>query len=168
MLSLLWELARHLRRLFMEESNAGQRHYFLLWLLEPAAGPFPFRRGPQRIGDLAHALRVTPAAVTQAVAGLEADGLVRRVPAQEDRRAVRVELTEAGAAHLATMRRNQRDWVARQLARLGDENARTLVGLLTRFRDALAEASPTCGPRDPRPHTGMAVGEGDAPRGTGH
>jgi DNA-binding MarR family transcriptional regulator len=49
--------------------------------------------GPQKMADLADALTVTPRNVTALVDGLEADGLVRRVPHSTDRRVTLVELT---------------------------------------------------------------------------
>jgi DNA-binding MarR family transcriptional regulator len=49
--------------------------------------------GPQKMATLAEALAVTPRNVTALVDGLEADGLVRRVPHSTDRRITLVELT---------------------------------------------------------------------------
>ena len=49
--------------------------------------------GPQKMADLAEALTVTPRNVTALVDGLEAEGLVRRVPHSTDRRVTLVELT---------------------------------------------------------------------------
>jgi len=49
--------------------------------------------GPQKMADLADALTVTPRNVTALVDGLEAEGLVRRVPHSTDRRVTLVELT---------------------------------------------------------------------------
>ena len=48
--------------------------------------------GPQKMADLADALMVTPRNVTALVDGLEAEGLVRRVPHSTDRRVTLVEL----------------------------------------------------------------------------
>jgi DNA-binding MarR family transcriptional regulator len=49
-------------------------------------------QGPQRMGDLAGALEVTPRSVTALVDGLERQGQVRRVPDPSDRRATIIEL----------------------------------------------------------------------------
>ena len=51
--------------------------------------------GPQRMGDLASALDVTPRNITALVDGLEGEGLVRRQPDPTDRRATKIELTES-------------------------------------------------------------------------
>src|SRR5438552_18290749 len=53
--------------------------------------------GPQRMGDLADALEVTPRSITALVDGLEAQGQVRRVPGPSDRRATISALAEGSA-----------------------------------------------------------------------
>jgi DNA-binding MarR family transcriptional regulator len=50
--------------------------------------------GPQRMGDLADILEVTPRSVTALVDGLEGQGQVRRVADPTDRRATVIELVE--------------------------------------------------------------------------
>ena len=50
--------------------------------------------GPQRMGELADALEVTPRSVTALVDGLEAQGQVRRVADPSDRRATIIEIVE--------------------------------------------------------------------------
>ena len=54
--------------------------------------------GPKSVGQLADATGLRPAATTALVDRLSGRGLVRRVPSQEDRRRVLVEMTEQGAA----------------------------------------------------------------------
>ena len=53
--------------------------------------------------DLAHSLGIEGATLTRHLDGLEAGGLVRRTRGSDDRRAVRVELTENGRALHATL-----------------------------------------------------------------
>jgi DNA-binding MarR family transcriptional regulator len=53
--------------------------------------------GPQRMGDLAEALEVTPRSVTALVDGLELQGQVRRVPDPSDRRATIIELVNGSS-----------------------------------------------------------------------
>lgn len=55
------------------------------------------RRGPARVGALAEALAVTQPTLSDALAALEAKGLVARRPDPGDARARRVTLTDAGA-----------------------------------------------------------------------
>ena len=54
------------------------------------------RCGDTPLGELAEALDSTPRNITGLVDHLERDGLVERVPDQEDRRSVRARLTEKG------------------------------------------------------------------------
>jgi len=53
--------------------------------------------GPQRMGDLADILEVTPRTVTALVDGLEAQGQVRRVPDPTDRRATIIEMARGAS-----------------------------------------------------------------------
>lgn len=57
------------------------------------------RTGPQIMSGLSEELDVTARNVTALVDGLEAEGLVRRVPHPTDRRATVVELTEVGKGY---------------------------------------------------------------------
>ncbi|GAC1655637.1 MAG: MarR family transcriptional regulator [Candidatus Dormibacteraceae bacterium] len=56
--------------------------------------------GPMTLGDLATALDVSPRNITGLVDHLEQSGLVDRVPAPDDRRAVHARLTPAGLSLL--------------------------------------------------------------------
>lgn len=57
--------------------------------------------GPVRSTDIASALGQAPRTVTEAIDGLERDGLVRRDPDPDDRRAKRISVTAAGEAAIA-------------------------------------------------------------------
>ena len=59
-----------------------------------------YRQGPCPLGDLAGELDSTPRNITGLVDHLERDGLVERVPAPDDRRSVRANLTEAGRTRI--------------------------------------------------------------------
>lgn len=54
------------------------------------------RRGALPMGKIGARLQVHPTSVTSAVARLERDGLVRRIPSDRDRRTVLAEITPAG------------------------------------------------------------------------
>ncbi|MGD0018975.1 MAG: MarR family transcriptional regulator [Candidatus Limnocylindrales bacterium] len=96
--------------------------------------------GPQKMADLAEELTVTPRNVTALVDGLEAEGLVRRVPHSTDRRVTLVELTcnsERVAAQFGAYQAS----IAGLFAGLGAEDQRTLLRLLTTLHDRMhAEA----------------------------
>lgn len=54
--------------------------------------------GPMSAGELARAVELDGGAMTRQLDQLGDKGYLRRVPHQQDRRALRIELTEAGAA----------------------------------------------------------------------
>ena len=70
------------------------------------------RAGPSTTAELARAEQITPQAMANTLAALEARGLVARRPHPNDRRRVTVSLTPAGTKTL----RNKRDARGRQLA----------------------------------------------------
>ena len=99
--------------------------------------------GPRTIGQLATAEGVRSPTITALVNGLEAEGLVRRVPAAgDDQRQVLVEATAAGTRRMraAQARRLERldellgDLSPRDLATVG-RAAALLEGALLRRRD---------------------------------
>lgn len=51
---------------------------------------------PLRLGEVAKALRIVPRSATEVIDRLEARGLTERIPDPADRRAVCVQLTDAG------------------------------------------------------------------------
>jgi DNA-binding MarR family transcriptional regulator len=63
--------------------------------------------GPMRLTDLARAEQVKPPTMTRIVAGLEAQGLVRRRTVSEDARAVRLESTPRGTKVMHDGRRRR-------------------------------------------------------------
>jgi len=68
------------------------------------------RRGPVTQRELADALGVTARTVTGLIDGLVATGFVTRQPHPTDRRATLVTLTEHGAATVAALERDQREF----------------------------------------------------------
>lgn len=59
------------------------------------------REGPARATDIAELFNLAPRTVTEALDGLERDGLVRRAPDVRDRRVKRVSITDAGRDAIA-------------------------------------------------------------------
>jgi DNA-binding MarR family transcriptional regulator len=96
--------------------------------------------GPQKMADLAEALAVTPRNVTALVDGLEADGLVRRIPHSTDRRVTLVELT-CNSDHVAAQFGTYQASVAGLFTAMSDDERRTLLRLLGALHDRMrAEA----------------------------
>ncbi len=102
--------------------------------------------GPQKMADLADQLTVTPRNVTALVDGLEAEGLVRRVPHSTDRRVTLVELTCDRERVVAQFEAYQAS-IAGLFDALTAEEQRTLLRMLTTLHDRMrSEAScPTGG-----------------------
>ncbi|MFI9306342.1 MarR family winged helix-turn-helix transcriptional regulator [Streptomyces triculaminicus] len=85
---------------------------------------------PPRMADLAERLEVVPRAVTTLVDALEANGAVRRVPDQSNRRVTRIELTEEGRSTLHALRNARRAAVEEILAPLDAGQRDVLEDLL--------------------------------------
>jgi MarR family transcriptional regulator, transcriptional regulator for hemolysin len=83
--------------------------------------------------DLARSLDIEGPTLTRHLDNLENGGLVRRRRSDTDRRAFRVELTDAGEAAYARMLGAVIAFNERLLAGLGREELRTLDDLLTRL-----------------------------------
>jgi DNA-binding MarR family transcriptional regulator len=98
--------------------------------------------GPQKMADLADALAVTPRNVTALVDGLEAEGMVRRLPHSTDRRVTLVELT-CNSESIATQFQTYQDSVAGLFSGLDEADERTLLRLFRTLHDRMgAEAAP--------------------------
>lgn len=89
--------------------------------------------GPLRMGRVAARLGVAARTVTSLVDGLNADGLLRRVPDPSDRRAQLLELTEHGVAFLRERRRERLRAVGRVFAALDDAERAAFAATLERL-----------------------------------
>ncbi|WP_415953062.1 MarR family winged helix-turn-helix transcriptional regulator [Streptomyces sp. KLOTTS4A1] len=90
---------------------------------------------PPRMADLAARMEVVPRAVTTLVDGLEESGRVRRAPDPDNRRVIRIELTDAGRAALASLRDARRQAAQDILAPLTAEQREVFGGLLSALVD---------------------------------
>ena len=86
-----------------------------------------------RMSELAEALRVDASTATRAVDRLEADGLVARRPAPDDRRAVLVQLTSVGAERHQALAERRRVVVERIVADFDEADLTRLAELLERM-----------------------------------
>jgi DNA-binding MarR family transcriptional regulator len=93
--------------------------------------------GTQMPGDLARWLDHNAGAMTRLLDRLEDKGYVRRQPHAEDRRALRIELTEAGQALWGTIRQCSERMQQAALHDLSETERNTLLSLLRRVRDTL-------------------------------
>ncbi len=97
------------------------------------------RDGTQSIGDLAGAEQVRPQSMSQTLAELEADGLVRRLPDERDGRRTLVELTDDGRDTLIQDRALREGWLTSAIAEgFSESELKVLeqaVGLLRRLSE---------------------------------
>jgi DNA-binding MarR family transcriptional regulator len=92
-----------------------------------------------RMGDLSCALGVTARNITTIVDALEREGLLVRKPDPTDRRAILLELTEKGHAHVEHIQAVQRDLAECVFAPLNRHERSALYALLTRLAGHLAQ-----------------------------
>ncbi|MGF6494579.1 DNA-binding MarR family transcriptional regulator [Luteibacter sp. 621] len=93
--------------------------------------------GPMTATELARAVDLDGGAMTRQLDQLEAKGYLRRQPHEQDRRALRIDLTEAGLAlwrhlhesNVATLERAQKDLSAEERSQLLDYLQRVLCVL---------------------------------------
>ena len=97
--------------------------------------------------ELARRAAVSPAAVSQLLAGLEGNGLLRRGRLDDDRRRQPLDLTETGRSTLRSAQTALRERLAGLLVDLPPPEADALARLLERL-----EATLTGTPPPPRPY----------------
>src|SRR5215207_10190676 len=103
------------------------------------------RQGASSPGELARLWQVTPAVITGVIDRLERRGLVRREPDPDDRRRLRLALTDTGLAASALVERALTEELAAQLAKASPHELAELgraLDLLQRTFAALEEQSP--------------------------
>ncbi|MGR4854120.1 MarR family winged helix-turn-helix transcriptional regulator [Streptomyces sp. LARHCF252] len=108
---------------------------------------------PLRPGELAARLGVEASHVTRTVQQLQKSGYVTRVPDPDDRRAQRIELTDAGRQAIAKVREAGVRGMQMALSAWSPEELRQLAGLFHRMvDDFLAHAVE----EEPEPQTAQA------------
>ena len=96
-------------------------------------------RGPQRLADLANALTVERSTATRMCDRLVRKGLMERERGTEDRRVVRVSLTDAGAELVAEVSRRRRAEIRRIVRRIPVASRPQVVSALEAFASAAGE-----------------------------
>ena len=91
------------------------------------------------MGDLSRRLMVSNGNVTDVMARLEKDGLVRRTPSPADRRTVKARLTGVGQKAFQEMAEPHEAWVAAMFSPLSREELATLIALMDRLRASLEQ-----------------------------
>ena len=149
LITLLFQTLAALRRQRRRDAGTGlgPSHHMLLWRLKPPGQlEADWPQGPSRVSDLANALQLTPAAITQLVAELEGRGFVRRQRNQVDGRVVLVSLTEAGEEILMAHSVRRRAELHRLVSALDPEDRGALVRILHRLLEVGAGEDVEGGP----------------------
>jgi len=90
-------------------------------------------QGPLRMGELADAMRITPASTTRAVNCLVEKGLVRRSRDDEDQRSIHVEATAEGHDRYAQISARVQSGLTLMLSEFSEDEQRQLAEYLERF-----------------------------------
>ncbi|MFD5466778.1 MarR family winged helix-turn-helix transcriptional regulator [Kitasatospora sp. NPDC127059] len=98
-------------------------------------------RGPMSMSRLAEYLAVNPSTAMRMIERLVAAGVVARVNSPEDRREVRIELTEAGARTVVDATDRRREEIARIVTAMPARQRTGLVTALHAFAEASGEPS---------------------------
>lgn len=104
-------------------------------------------RGPQRITDLATALRLNPSSISRMCDRVESKGLIVRAPAPDSRREVIVALTSDGVHLVREVVDRRRADIVMIMQAIPDSARQSTVRALQRFSDA-ADDSPSGAPGD--------------------
>lgn len=90
---------------------------------------------------LGRSLSAAAPSVTRLCDRLQAAGFLRRAPGAQDRREVELELTEAGVAHLSTIRRRREQALRQAMDGMRPEARQALLTGLTALNDAVTAPS---------------------------
>ena len=128
----LMETVMHLKRFIHKKPVAGLKHseigliFFIVHYC---------KRGDDgiKISELSNKMQVTSPTITQLVTGLEESGLVERKMDKEDRRSVKVTLTEKGREVAAKAEEEFLSTFRSAVERMGEEKTIHLIELLNEF-----------------------------------
>ena len=88
------------------------------------------RHGIHSVGELAEKQQISRPAISQAVETLVEKGLVIRLPDTQDRRYVRLDLTESATRLLEAVFSKNRKWMAEKMASLEESELQTIIAAL--------------------------------------
>lgn len=95
------------------------------------------RHGSMRSTDLSSSMGLSPRTVTEAIDGLERDGLVRRHPYPGDRRAKRIALTPLGSVAVERADATRLDYVEAVFSALSPTECREIISLVGKLNQRL-------------------------------
>ncbi len=100
------------------------------------------REGPLRSVEIASSFGQAPRTVTEAIDGLERDGLVRRTADPSDRRAKLISITDAGRAAIEGAEASKQAYIDTVFGALSPEECGEIVRLIGKLNDRLREQLP--------------------------
>jgi len=103
------------------------------------------QKGKPSTGDVAEELHVRPATLSGLADRLERNGFVRRWTDPDDRRVVRIGLTEEGIAVLDEVSAAAREYLAAVFERMGAEASDELAEAFERFADTATQMESEAG-----------------------
>jgi len=123
-------LARRLRGLRSDHGISGSKLAILGWLFRGEQ--------PMTATDLARLERLQPQSLTRIIAELDEQGLIRRTTAEEDRRQILIEITEAGRELLVLDAYRQNQWLIETMAARLTKAEREILAVAADLLDKLA------------------------------
>ena len=85
------------------------------------------RHGKDTVSEIAEKRHLSRSAISRAVDNLVVKGLVTRTPDEQDRRLVKLALTDEGELLLETMREETRNWMLSRFDTLDDHELDTII-----------------------------------------
>ena len=129
-----------LRRRSDVHAELDRAEYLLLRILDES--------GPSDICSLATALGLDPSTAGRQVVALEAEGLVHRAPAEDDRRRTIITPTAEGRQRVTATRTRRSEETGRLLSGWSDGDLRALATMFTRYNQAVASRYATASRTD--------------------
>ncbi|QKR98943.1 MarR family transcriptional regulator [Sphingomonas sp. CL5.1] len=122
---------RRLNRALAQEGTSLARTKMLMFVQA--------QEGAARAADIAELFDLAPRTVTDALDGMERDGLIVRTADPDDRRVKRVAITPAGARAVAAGEPLRKRLLTEQFAGLSEDERARLAALLGRLVETLQE-----------------------------
>jgi len=107
-----------------------------------------FRKGPQTMTELSSAMQISKQQMTPLVDRLLELEVVRRLADEQDRRIVRIDITEAGRELMSEMKRQNLKALAKKLSVLPECDLIELDTMMLRVRELLEKADTIVGEKE--------------------
>ncbi len=95
-------------------------------------------KGPSKMTDIAHFMKVSTAAATGIIERLVKSGYVFRAPDQDDRRIIKIKMTPKGLSLTRKLALERRKMVVRIFSQISEEDREDYLRILLRIKDTLS------------------------------